>query len=740
MARALVDAAGFAIAGGAAADSADLVFVAGAPDRSGRLLLAACEPLDASPRGRELAGVALRVMRETFATTPGSGTDALLAAFAAANAALLNENRALTTGASPRRLCVGATGIAIAGREITVAQSPPSQAVLVQDGQVYAFPEVGSWRGDYQPDEPLPPANPLGFAEDQLPLIYVSEAAPGDLIALCATSVGRTIGRDEDAAVALYGGSLLTADLEGSVDRLERLLAEESVPDGFAVVATIVRLGARRRAMPSLPKPRARSRAGVPPPPDANRQPAVAGFGANPVPVVSAAKAPRPRFEALRDWAADLAEIAAAQRRAQTVDSEARRRALAAPGALSVQRYRESGGLPAEWRANLPRGPGVHMPSRLLAVTIVLFLALSGTGLAVGHQRDRAARAEAALAAVDVAMRDATENSGMAMSAIAEAEAALASAVAAGANGDALLRRQQELFRVRDQVWGVRRLSDVERVGALPGGAAEGMVRLALSGRTLYLAAGDLFEFDGESGGLVLLLARGDSVAGAAVGDLRHVSVDGGQVAVSDGDALYVRDDRGDWQRQPLAVAEVGGLRPETPIVVWGEAAYALAVNGDIVRLEQSATGPVASVWAAAEEHPDLLEARDFLIDGRIHVLLADGRTLTFSRGAHVGTSTPFVVPLLTDVAGLAEAPFANAFYIVDRNGRVGENSGRIVRVDAAGDTLQFLAPSPAAGDPRADLVARSLAGAQSLAIDDLAGTVYWIADGDLWRARLPAV
>jgi hypothetical protein len=738
MSRALVDAAGFAIAGGVAADAADLVFVARSPDRFGRLLLAAVEPLDASLRGRDLAGVALRVMRESFATTPGSGADALLASVSAANAALLNESRALGAGRPTRRLCVGATGIAIAGREIVVAQCPPSQAMLVQDGQVYAFPDVDSWRGDYQPDQPIPPANPLGFGEDEQPLVYVSEAAPGDLIALCATSVGRSIGRDEDHAVALYGGSLLTIDLEGSVDRLERLLAEEHIPDGFAVVATIVRLGRRPRPVPALPR-RAQIMARAADRGDAVPRPAVAAHARAEAGADRFGGSPRPRFEGLRDWAIDLAEIAAMQRRGSMVASESRRQALAAPGALSVQRHRESGGLPPEWRANLPRGPGVQMPSRLLAVTIVLFLALSGTGLAVGHQRDRATRAEAALATADLAMRSAAENSGMAMAAIAEAEAALAGAAAAGASGDALLRRQAELFRIRDEVWGVRRLEGIERVGALPGAARNGPVRLALSGRTLFLAAGDLFEFDGSSDRLVRLLARGDTVGGEATGELRDVSVDGGQVVASDGEALYVRDDRGNWHRNPLAISDVGGLRADAPIVAWGEAAYALSWDGDIVRLEQSANGPIASDWATVAAYPDLEAARDFVIDGRIHVLLADGRTLTFSRGALIGTSTPFVVPLLSDVAALAEAPFANALYIVDRNGQVGQNRGRIVRVDAAGNAVQFIPPPPAPADPRSELVAQSLAEVENLAIDELTGTVYWVSDGALWRARLPA-
>jgi hypothetical protein len=726
MGRALVTAAGFATSGGVAADAADAVFVARLPDRYGRLLLAAVEPLDPAPRGRELAAVVLRALRETFAVTPGDASAALLAAFAAANAALLAENRALAAGRPARRFCVGATAVALAGREIVVAQAPPTQALLSQDGQVYAFPEVASWRGDFIPEESPDDAHPLGFAEHAPPRLYQSLAVPGDLIALCATGIGRAIARDEDAVLDLFGGALLTTDLEGSVDRLERLLADHDLDDGFAVVAQISRLGSRPLALPSWPRSH-------------RTTPHLTAADANDGSDQAASLTPRPRFEGLRDWAIERSEVASMQRREHPPASVARRRALAAPGALSVRRYREGGGLPAEWRANLPRTPALPVPSRFLAVSLVLLLTLGGAGAAMGYQRDREVQAAAALAATDASLRGALETPGMAMSAIAEAETALARASAAGAGGEALLRRQRDLARVRDDVWRVDRLLDVERIGALPTAGAEGPVRLALAGRTLYLAAGDLFALDAEDRRLLLLLARGDAVPGGAVGDLRHVSVDGGQIVASDGESLYTRDALGGWQRRSLAVEDVGGLRPETPLVVWGEAGYGLSWDGDIVRFEQGAGGPMAAVWAEADEAPELESARDFAIDGRIHVLLADGRTLTFSRGDLAGTITPFVVPLLTDAALLAEAPFANALYLVDGTAAVGENTGRIVRVDAGGEARQYLTPLPFPGDPGSAAVAAALAGVQDVAIDELAGTVYWVTRGELWRARLPS-
>ncbi len=744
MRRASVAAAGFALAAGLAADPERSVLVSHAPDRFGRLLLACVEPLEPSARGRELANVALKSIGEAFHSTPGSLTEALLAAFCAANGAVVAENRPLSTGRWERRICVGATAVALTSQEIIVAQSAPSQAILVQDGQVYAFPDVASWRGDYAAEQQTLESFPLGFAEEIAPNLYASEAAPGDLVALCSTSLGRALGRNEDAAVALYGGSLLTDDLEGSVDRLERLLVRHDVPDAFAVVASISRMprpGSSRRTFSLSRKPdsragvrgarRARQASDVEDAPRAHAEHVAA--------VATHEEEIRPpAFEGVRDRLIAVAELATPRKKPAAPRFDSRARAMAAPGAMSVSRYREPSGLPAEWRANLPRGPGVHIPARLLAVSLALFVAIGGTGFAVGHQRDREARAEALLIAADLALQEALANPASAVTHVSQAEAAIAEARGSGASGEMVVSRERDLLAVRDRVWRIHRLENVVRLGALPTERRGGRVRLALSGQTLYIAAGDLYEFDAAGLTLITLLAEGDSVQGGAAGALRDVSIDGGNVVTSDGAATYVRDKRGQWQRQELMVADVGGLRTDIPVISWGNAAYGLSWDDDIVRFEMTSGGPMADVWAPALESPDLEFARDMAIDGRIHILLQDGRTLTFSRGAQVGAISPFVVPTLTTASFLAQAPLATDFYLVDPTSRIGENAGRIVRVNASGEATQLLTPFPESGDVLGETAASALSTAQDMAINELTGLVYWISGDEIWQASLP--
>ncbi|MCA9877126.1 MAG: hypothetical protein KC442_05080, partial [Thermomicrobiales bacterium] len=541
MRRPSVAAAGFALVDGQAAEPDGMVFVAPGPDRWGRLLLACVEPGEPSARGFELAAVALRTLRHAFATHPGAPTLALLNAFAAANQALLAENRVLTTGRWERRICVGATAAVLQGREVYVAQAAPSQAILIQDQRVYAFPDIASWRGDYTPDAIVPESLPLGLAEDPGTQVFASEADQGDVIALCAANVGQQLGRDAGTLDALFDGALLNEDLEGSVDRLERLMVRSGIATSFAVVASVSRLGAAQGAR--LPRFRAR------------REP-VAGV----VLAVDEEVLRPPRGEAARDTMIAAAERFRRPKPASALDDAARRRALAAPGAQSVRRYREAGGLPAEVRANLPRGPGRHVPARVLAVSLALLMAVGGAGATVGFQRDREARAHAALAEVDSALQSATANPLAATSMVAQAEQALAAARDSGADPALVSQYARALSAARDNAWNVRRLQNVQLLGALPAAANGGQVRVALHGSTLYVAARDLYELDAERKQLVTLLASGTDVAGQRVGALRSVSIDGGAVVASDGSATYVRDSQGAWQRQPLAVEDVGGL------------------------------------------------------------------------------------------------------------------------------------------------------------------------------------
>ena len=90
-----------------------------------------------------------------------------------------------------------------------------------------------------------------------------------------------------------------------------------------------------------------------------------------------------------------------------------------------MRRYRESGGIPVELRANLPRGPVVHVPARVLAVSVALLMVAGGAGATINFQHGREARAHSALAEVDRSLQDAAANPLVATSMVTQAEHAL---------------------------------------------------------------------------------------------------------------------------------------------------------------------------------------------------------------------------------------------------------------------------------------------------------------------------
>lgn len=396
-----------------------------------------------------------------------------------------------------------------------------------------------------------------------------------------------------------------------------------------------------------------------------------------------------------------------------------------------MRRYSGAGGIPVELRANLPRGPVVHVPARVLAISVALLMAAGGTGATVNFQHQREARALSALTAVDLALKDAAANPLVATSMVAQAEQALDDARASGADSAQVTQYARALSAVRDDAWNVRRLQDVRMLGSLPTAASGVPVRLALSGDTLYVAAGNLYELQPEDKRLVTLLAQGTDIGGTRVGKLGSVSIDGGAVIASDGTATYVRDSLGAWQRKELGIDDVGVISDTLPIITWGDAAYGISWEGDIVRFFESSAGHQSEKWATSALNPDLLQVTDFVIDGKIHLLLQDGRILTFSRGQLENTAAPFVMPRLAAPRSLADAPLAAQRYVVDGDAAIGANQGRVIRVDQTGDTVQYLTPEDA-------IVGSALANVDEVAIDELTGTVYWIADDVIWQARLP--
>jgi hypothetical protein len=209
----------------------------------------------------------------------------------------------------------------------------------------------------------------------------------------------------------------------------------KGIASSFAVVASISRLGAAQPAIWS------RHRRAV------SGGASSSGFEVRP-----------PRGAVAREAVIGAAERLSRGRPARAIDDATRRRIQAAPGARSVHRYRDTGGIPVELRANLPRGPVVHVPARVLAISVALLMAAGGAGATVNFQHERDARARAALSEVDRSLQDAAANPLVATSMVTRAEQALNEAQASGADPALVRQYARALSGVRDNAWNMRRL------------------------------------------------------------------------------------------------------------------------------------------------------------------------------------------------------------------------------------------------------------------------------------------
>ena len=791
MAASPLTASAFALTAGRAADPRALFAVE--PISPTRTAIVAVESLDPSPRGVELAMLGRETMLEALRRAPTvEPALALGRAYAAANAHLLVENRPSAGALWERRSHVGATAVVVEGASVTLGQVPPGQALVVQDGACFAFPDLRTWEPDYAPDQPTAEPDPLGFGETIRPSLFRTVAAPGDLIVLCSAEVGRLLSRQSRRERAAREATLAAGDPDRVLDLLERLVVAGDLADATAAVIAVggERAAARaggirrlsfpiRRAADPGPAP-ARSEE-VPAPCAGERTAAKAPAAANPAaaparparpgtprpaparetapdapggrarrpvaapgvpggrPAAGALVAPReplPRRVAFRVVLPDslrlgllaTAEAVMPRRRLAPLPAAARPQSLAAPGAGSIQRHREHGGLPAEWYANLPRGFDVPISRPWLAVSLAVLLAVSGARYVVDRERGAASATEAAVVRLDDALAAAAARGPDPVGRVVAAQAAYDRAVAAGATTTQLASRAATLDLERAATLGALPVGRVQALGALPTDVGA-TPRLLVDGDTVFVLGDALYSIDATSPTLVRLLAPGDSVQGQAVGPLRLGGADRSGVVVGDGTSAFERSNVGIWQRAELGTSD--GIDVATaPFGEFDGALYTVDPARGILKLPTQA-GEAPLVWASVDRYPDLAAARDLAVDGSVRVLLDDGRLMTFYQHVARSTVLPEVTPPLEQPAFLARAAGSTAVYVVDPATAIGTGRGRIVRVAADGSVRQIVLPTSGA-------VGSLLAKASSVAVDERAGTVYLLADGQLWRFEVP--
>ena len=108
---------------------------------------------------------------------------------------LLGQNRA---NAGRRKIFLGLTCVVRCDDDLFIAQVPPGQALIRQDGRLFAFPTLRSWLPSFQPSRTYDLPNPLGLRDQTEPQVYYSRVEAGDLMAVTSSSIAARLKPLED--------------------------------------------------------------------------------------------------------------------------------------------------------------------------------------------------------------------------------------------------------------------------------------------------------------------------------------------------------------------------------------------------------------------------------------------------------------------------------------------------------------------------------------------------------------
>lgn len=784
--------------------------------RAGQTVNAIFEPLEPSPNAEALAAeLADHLALELEARRNHSATAALLSAIETTNDWLAQLN---AVRPARERQYFGFTCVLCRGEDAYIAQAAPSQILIAQEGELYAFPGLDHWRWHQQATDHIGQGAPLGWDEAIQPDLYHTALAAGDVIVLCSSSLARVIDRAPQEALASSQG-------EDALFHLEDLARLFAVSDAWAAVLPVV---SREPTTPRrsgdlaflarvsgwfshlLPEETARR---IRPQAESgshldDREPrdrgdddlseqvdlrsgerhtlryakelaaddavktrhwdeSFAGTDEFPAvgPVPDAMLDETPKWEATDEeslfWAPEGLDASTADEDDEHSHAPERRRrvnelvagailALSAAvvgvrqmtvgrdrlhgprddGTLGVprlSRYDDTYQMPdmSGVRSRLPRLP-ISRPVALALV--VLLVAVSGALAFAIHTkqvREHQAALSAALQTVESQRQAAAKapDATSAQAALQSAQASLTKAQALGLDARKVATEQAAINGDLDRVLKVERLANVQVLGSLPPAPAGVTPRIFSGNGQLYVFSDALYRLDNDGTTLVRLIGGGDKIGGQPVSTLVGAAWGDGAPLVFDGSNAYLFDPpTGTWSRKPVGTMG-GALGNVVGINGYAGNLYLLSPStGQIIKYSAGAFDSKPEDWTGGQAATDLKSAVDFEIDGRIYVLLQDGRVLDLYRSALQATITPQVSPAITKAIAFSLQTDRPYYYIAD--------AGRIMRLNRANGTLvqQFL---PGDGAPAFNDI-------RDIAVDDILSTAYILNGNTLLTVRLP--
>lgn len=198
------------------------------------------EPLNVHPESAELAPLVLDRLEQELATRMSfTATSAISASVEAVNEELHHYNQH-----RPRedRLYYGLTCGISRGDNLYLAQVVPSQILIAQDGELYAFPDLSTWHWSRRSETQTALEQPLGLHGEIEPDLYHTRVEPGDLIVLCSGSLARVIQREPQDVFT-------RGDADAAIEHLRDLAHAYNVDNATSAAIAVTRASrpSRRR-------------------------------------------------------------------------------------------------------------------------------------------------------------------------------------------------------------------------------------------------------------------------------------------------------------------------------------------------------------------------------------------------------------------------------------------------------------------------------------------------------------
>jgi hypothetical protein len=705
---------------------------------SGRRLLVMVEPIATTSRARENAARILEVAGSRFRAQP------LMALRDIVVDCCDNAIHAGDRPTWPKLRTVGVTAAIIDGKRAIVARTSPGAILLVQDGKLEAdppFSEMLDAPSESEPDRAL----------------FSINFQTGDVLLICSSALHRSLKRT--AAAHVGGTEALAIGLCENVDDVIFGFEELAKADDLdATAGALLIAPAMAQAMIWQPigsetnealfvTPVSLKSGGTPGTPSkivsiyAERTPRLVRVDYESAQIaLNSAPAPtqpvESKYERLHTFLLHAYESHAAKRAATAFAFDGGSTNGVMPGASTVQLFRGTYGGTAMTgiRTHLPRGPRVHVPTKLISMVLTVLVLLASLAFFYQRSEGRAEAAKSALTAADVQLASA-ENESNTVTLTAElalAEQALATAEANGASDKQLEPRRQALADVKDRMANIVRLTNVTRVGMVPSDVAVLKPKLIQHGDDTYLVGGGLYHLDPGTRSLNLVLREDKKIAGGKVGELIGGTVDRQGITLTDGFAIYRTGTTGKWKW--LEIGKIEDQRWDEAKIcgTFGGSFYILnADSGQILKFEADQLTVMQNPWAS---QPELEHALDMVVDSKIFVLLDDGRLMSFNLGEPETPVSVSVTPAINAPTVMFGAQDINFMYVADK----GTGNGRISRVNHEGElSRQYLLPDKGQEGyvPGAELAFSRI---DDFVVNEANGQIVILSGDQIWSATIP--